>query len=361
MRRLILSTATVASAIIGAMAQPQVFLPETRHDFGAFSEEVGPVTCSIPVVNTGDEPLRIINARATCGCTRPEFDPAPVAPGDTTFVKVTYDPAGRPGRFSKKVYLYTNTTPDKSSVVIKGVVVGASGTVDSRFPVEAGPLRLRSQSAAFGEIYRGKYKTVFFEGYNSSTDTLRPYFTDIPRYLNVGTVPEAVPPGEQVTFTMLLNSADVPEWGINSATMQLHPDTNATPVEVTAVCIVSEDFSELTASQRENAAKISASPAKIDLGKITRGTDKQLTAKFTIANSGRSPLLIRRTLCVDPAVKTMKLSSTKIKPGKSATLTLTIDPALIDSDILNTRISIISNDPSASTLPLRVVATVTNR
>lgn len=359
MRRLTVFLVAAAGLMASASAQPRASLPESLHDFGAFSEDVGPVECDIPVVNTGDEPLRITNARATCGCTRPTFDPSPVAPGDTTWVRVVYDPSGRPGRFTKKVYIYTNTVPDKSAVVIKGVVIGSTATVGARFPVEAGPMQLRSSNATFGEVYRGKYKTLFFEAYNRSTDTIRPYWSGVPGYISVGAVPEAVPPGEQVTFTMLLDSSAAPEWGINTAVMNLYPDSGAAPVEISAVCIINEDFSSMTASQRERAPKIRVDNPKVDLGVLAH-SQSPLKVRFVIANDGRSPLLVRRTLCVDPAVKELKLSASRIKPGKSATLTLTIDPSAIRSDILNTRVSLISNDPSEPTVPLRVVATVTD-
>ncbi|MDE7125423.1 MAG: DUF1573 domain-containing protein, partial [Muribaculaceae bacterium] len=44
----------------------------TTHNFGAFSEETGIVTTTFRVVNTGDEPLLILAARANCGCTTPK-------------------------------------------------------------------------------------------------------------------------------------------------------------------------------------------------------------------------------------------------------------------------------------------------
>ena len=74
-------------------------------NFGAFKEDSGLVTCQFKGVNVSDEHVAIIRARATCGCTTPQYSSSAFAPGDTITVTVSYDPEGRPGRFMKKVYI----------------------------------------------------------------------------------------------------------------------------------------------------------------------------------------------------------------------------------------------------------------
>ena len=82
---------------------------ETTHNFGSFSEKLGSVSCVFSFVNTGDAPLIITRATASCGCTRPEFPMQPVAPGDSGQIKVTYNAVGRPGSFEKNISVYANT------------------------------------------------------------------------------------------------------------------------------------------------------------------------------------------------------------------------------------------------------------
>ena len=81
---------------------------EKSHDFGTIKEADGPVSHTFEFTNTGDEPLVIINVNASCGCTRPEYSKEPIKPGKTGKIKVTYNPAGRPGEFSKDVKIRTN-------------------------------------------------------------------------------------------------------------------------------------------------------------------------------------------------------------------------------------------------------------
>lgn len=95
------------------------------HDFGYIKENKGPVSYEFEFKNTGDEPLLVISARASCGCTRPEYPKHPIKPGHSDKIKVTYVPAGRPGAFEKMVTVKTNAKT--THVKIKGSVIPAVG------------------------------------------------------------------------------------------------------------------------------------------------------------------------------------------------------------------------------------------
>lgn len=87
---------------------PVMTFEEKTHDFGTIKEADGPVSHTFEFTNTGNEPLVIINVNASCGCTRPEYSKEPIKPGKKGKIKVTYNPAGRPGEFSKDVKIRTN-------------------------------------------------------------------------------------------------------------------------------------------------------------------------------------------------------------------------------------------------------------
>ena len=93
------------------------------HDFGTIKEEGGPVSCTFEFTNTGDKPLLIIDATASCGCTRPEFPTKPIKPGKKGKIKVTYSPIGRPGAFKKTVKVKTNGKERSTTLRIEGTVI----------------------------------------------------------------------------------------------------------------------------------------------------------------------------------------------------------------------------------------------
>jgi hypothetical protein len=92
-------------------------------DFGVVNEgEV--VTHVFKFKNTGTEPLTVTNAKASCGCTVPNWSKEPVAPGASGEIKVEFNSKGKPGNQSKRVTVTANTNPTDTFIEIKGMVKG---------------------------------------------------------------------------------------------------------------------------------------------------------------------------------------------------------------------------------------------
>mgnify|MGYP001078726148 FL=1 len=124
MKRTALAIALLPAAVMAFAQEPAITFEDTSHDFGTIAEDGGNVTHEFKFTNTGDAPLMIVNASASCGCTRPSYPKKPVAPGKTDKIKVTYVPVGRPGEFVKTVTVKTNVKKQKTiKLKIKGTVV----------------------------------------------------------------------------------------------------------------------------------------------------------------------------------------------------------------------------------------------
>lgn len=351
-RRFIIAFSAIISAVI-SMAQARIEWMEITHDFGVFREEAGKVSCQMKGVNTGNEPLTILNVRANCGCTVARYSRDAVMPGDTAVINVVYNADGRPGRFSKKVYIDTNTDPKRSTLIIKGVVIGTEATLRSRYPEEAGELMLRNVVVPFGEILKGKSRIEFFEVYNHSGDTVTPQWHNVPKHITVNANPKSVPPGESLSYTLYFNTLLTDKWGAVTDSVFISPTTTSDlRIPVTTTAIVAEDFSKLTPGERAKAPRMTISTETLDFGNI--GRDKILEAAFTIDNYGDSPLLIRRVFTDDPGI-TIKTSKDKIKKGKSSEIKVTVEPSQCKGDILNCRITVITNDPERPTATVRIV------
>lgn len=96
---------------------------ENTYNFGNIRENKGAVSHEFVISNAGTGNLVIYDVTAQCGCTRPEYPKQPIAPGKSAKVKVTYNPLGRPGSFSKNVTVKTNGDPRKVVLKIKGSVI----------------------------------------------------------------------------------------------------------------------------------------------------------------------------------------------------------------------------------------------
>lgn len=59
------------------------------------------------VANVSDKPLVIVQVITGCGCTTADYDPAPIAAGDTVTVKWRFDSRGRFGQQFKSIEIIT--------------------------------------------------------------------------------------------------------------------------------------------------------------------------------------------------------------------------------------------------------------
>ncbi len=125
-KRFFISIFAISLVALSALAddkQAEATFEVKSHDFGTIKEADGPVSCIFEFTNTGNKPLLIIDATASCGCTRPEFPTKPIKPGKKGKIKVTYSPIGRPGAFKKTVKVKTNGKERTTTLRISGTVI----------------------------------------------------------------------------------------------------------------------------------------------------------------------------------------------------------------------------------------------
>lgn len=119
------STANTADAPVMKFAQ-DVF------DFGKIKKGEK-VTHVYKFTNTGKSPLIISTAHASCGCTTPTWPKAPIKPGDSGEISVTFDSATKsPGLQDKLVTIEANTVPASSVVHLVGEVLDPNAKTASK-------------------------------------------------------------------------------------------------------------------------------------------------------------------------------------------------------------------------------------
>jgi len=83
-------------------------LHSDTYNFGRLGEYDGLVSTTFTFTNTGSAPLVLTEVRALCGCTVTKYSEEPITPNKQGWVTVTYNPNGRPGRFSKSIIIKSN-------------------------------------------------------------------------------------------------------------------------------------------------------------------------------------------------------------------------------------------------------------
>ena len=108
MKKILVSTLLLVISLVSYAAiqsgEAEITFENTSHNFGTFSESSPKVTCTFKFKNTGDGPLVIHQAIASCGCTVPQYPKEPIKPGESGQITVIYNGAGKfPGHFKKSL------------------------------------------------------------------------------------------------------------------------------------------------------------------------------------------------------------------------------------------------------------------
>jgi hypothetical protein len=87
---------------------PVMTFDEKEFDFGDINQG-DKVSHVFEFTNTGDADLVITDARASCGCTVPEYPKdTPIKPGESGKIKVTFNSAGKSGETMKSITISSN-------------------------------------------------------------------------------------------------------------------------------------------------------------------------------------------------------------------------------------------------------------
>jgi mono/diheme cytochrome c family protein len=121
MRRTVLGLAVAAAAVVVGGAEgeygkrgPRLRFETTTHDYGNLRTDQGVVTHRWIYHNDGDEPLRIIGTRPSCGCTATVVERGEIPPGGRGALEVTFDPSGQRGTVRKTLAVTSNDPTDPS-------------------------------------------------------------------------------------------------------------------------------------------------------------------------------------------------------------------------------------------------------
>lgn len=339
----------MALVAVAMMAQQAVITFEkTDHDFGKINEADGKVTTVFTFKNEGMESLVLSNVRASCGCTTPKWPRQPIEPGQTGEITVTYNPNGRPGRFTKTVTITSNATEPTTRVTIKGEVIPKPAKPVDKYPVKMGELSLKQKEVNFAKLLNTATKTYEIE-YANQTD----------HDITVAIVPAK---GQEKYLDAVVTLANVKPQETGKVQIALTPETANIfgPIEGSFLIVVNgkqvatdeykiivradidEDFSTLSAEDHRNAPILDVA-ATVNMGNIAAGKVGKRTVSLT--NVGADPLKIRRVLNNNKELKAT-YNKSELKNGKSAQLKLEVPTAGLQAGAYSRQLTLITNDPA---------------
>ena len=146
--------------------------------------------------NVGDDTVTIKRLVSSCSCAAAFAAKTDVAPGESSEIKVTYNPKGHPGRFERKVFVYTEGEDDPAAILRLSVDVSNGADMSREWPVQMGPVRLRRQEVTFAEGVKAVEK-MRFVNLSGKPLTLSCEEAFLPECLSFRTDPVTVADGEE--------------------------------------------------------------------------------------------------------------------------------------------------------------------
>lgn len=334
---------------------PTISFSEVVFDFKDIVETAGPVDHVFNFTNTGNQPLVIHNVQASCGCTTPDWTKNPIPPGGKGFVKATYNPAGRPGQFNKTITVMSNASQPSMVLRIIGNVAPKPKTVNDEYPRVFGELRAKGGSLSFTKIGPDETKTEVLEVINTSDKNLKIQFEGVPAHLKLKANPEVLKPNEKGVIEGTFDAKARNDWGfvvdnVGLVINDVHDPANRLSVSAT----IAENFDKISPAELEQAPVASFDNISFNFGEIKAG--EKVNHNFVLTNTGKSNLIIRKVKasCGCTAVTPEK---SVIAPGESTKVGAQFDSAG-RSGTQTKSITVITNDPKASTIILQFSANV---
>lgn len=166
-KNFVISFFLFSSIVFAQLLQPKLILQQTSFDFGDIKQG-DKVTHTFVLSNGGGDLLKITNVKASCGCTAAAPEKNELAPGESTNLNVTFNSAGRRGKQSKTVRIYSNDPENPEMLLsITGNVVLSTAS-DSNVPT----IYFTETKHDFGKVNAGDKVNYTFNFANKGTSTL---------------------------------------------------------------------------------------------------------------------------------------------------------------------------------------------
>ena len=129
-----------AQVAVGEENVAKISFDKSTHDYGQIEQHANG-ECVFVFTNTGNQALKITNAKGSCGCTVPQWPREEIAAGASGEIKVKYD-TKRIGMINKSVTIQSNATNSPTKIIrIKGQVkapkTNATAVKPSEGPVQS--------------------------------------------------------------------------------------------------------------------------------------------------------------------------------------------------------------------------------
>ncbi len=335
--------------ILCAQKKAVAYFNSSAHNFETIKEIDGKVCHDFAFINKGEQPLIIRKVESTCGCMSPTWTKHPVLPGGKGFVRATFDPVNRPGNFDKTITVYTNAENPVQVLRIRGKVIPKKKTMLDDYPYElACGLRMVYDHISFFSIKENETKKIEIPVYNNHGKRLNVRFRGLPDFLKIKMIPGVLDAKAKGIIVAEYDAKIKNDIGIVKDQILIVGNGEEQGIIVSAN--IKQDFSTLTAEERELSPVITIDRRFVNFGNIEKNDAVDFV--FRISNNGKSGLLIRKLYSFNPEVKFI-LPKEYISAGETVELKVVLDAGQLQGQ-QKILIELISNDPLNPEIKIRL-------
>ena len=187
---------------IESLANPRLSSDSSSLDFEVRSivaermnEDDAPRNFAFRFKNTSDRTISVERITTTCSCVNAICNRTEVRPHEVAEITARYNPKGHPGRFERRIFVYTDNDSEPAAVLKLSVEVSTGNDLSADWPFQKGGIRLRRGSVEFVEGVKAVEKIRFI---NLTGKDLRLQCEEsfLPPCLSFRSMPEMVKDGQ---------------------------------------------------------------------------------------------------------------------------------------------------------------------
>lgn len=342
-----------------ANPSPQIKFESVVYDYKTIKEIDGEATAVFKFKNISTKPYIIKYISVSCGCTTPEYKKAPIMGGESSEIKVRYNPKDRPGLFSKKLYVVEGSGEFVNELEIKGEVEMRPKGIIDEYPILLNKgVRIESMLATYNKIPIGYIHNIMIGVYNSSDKEIElksEVVKNDGRFVSYVT-PAVLKPKEKGQIFVAYDLKKEPKkYGNFSTNIKLFINGSLYERELMINGISTPDFTSYTQQMIQNSPVGEFSSRFYHFGNV-QNTAK-LSRAFTLKNEGVNDLNILEISKSSDKIECV-VPKRVVKSGETVNVTLTLLPSKGDKGRISETVLFVTDDQSQPLSELRLVANV---
>lgn len=198
----------VPEEVLKEVSAPRLSVDSASLDFDVrrieapvMNEDDAPASFVYRFRNAGKETVRILRLTTNCSCVSATCSATEVAPGDEAEISVRYSPKGHPGRFERRISVYTQDGSSPAAVLKLAVTVENGADPSGLWPVQMGCIRLRRSEVTFRSGGKA-VETVSFVNLSGRPLALECERMMLPACLSFSTQPKVLEDGAEGSIVL---------------------------------------------------------------------------------------------------------------------------------------------------------------